>query len=256
MNTSFGNTTFQFTQNFGVGGFVSSPIGSKGNKIDGKGVGQSSGRIERTVIPVTSCIIHKSTPSEADSNTFKYGDLLFNQVYLVGIIRSVESLPTSVTYVIDDMTGPLIEVKQYLTDKTTMSRSMEASDGLTDQPLRCLSVIPIKFYQEKFSLIGFSTVGLKSANQLTAHLLEVIYCHQHYKTAKNGASCDSIFGVTSKHDSNSDIGTERSHAYNIGLRGLELKIYEFIKENIDDAGVSINEIISHFSPEFNEVAIR
>ncbi|KAI0980876.1 hypothetical protein GJ496_001740 [Pomphorhynchus laevis] len=230
-NSSFSNTTLMFSQggfSASGGGFMQSPTSQTSTS-------------SRTLVPLSSYIISNSTYSDKDGTHFIYKDLSFTQVVIIGLIRSVDFKVSSISYTIDDMSGPLIEVKYWLDDTSIQEQFKE------NEYIRVCGVV--KQFQGQHSIVAFHISRVTSVNQITVHLLEIAVAIKHSITEKNKISNTIAPHNTSMMDTSADI------AMNGGLTGLELQITKFLKNCQSDCGASLEDIIENFR-NFSDARIR
>ncbi|TSK28178.1 Replication protein A 32 kDa subunit [Bagarius yarrelli] len=94
-----------------------------------------------------------------------------NQVTLVGLIREAKLTETHLIYSLDDMTGPPLDVKQWLN------------------------------LEHHRSMVAFNIRRLTDFNEITSHMLEVVYAHPHserspYSMITSHASDPATIGFT------------------------------------------------------------
>ncbi|KAJ8306217.1 hypothetical protein KUTeg_016762 [Tegillarca granosa] len=84
----------------------------------------------QSLLPVTIAELLNATQNE---DKFYTGDIEISQITMVGLVRSVKESPTRLDYEIDDMTGPPLEVKQFVDNDgmnmTTDAGSMKTMGG-------------------------------------------------------------------------------------------------------------------------------
>lgn len=177
------------------GGFAPSNGFGGGRGGGGGGGSQDSGQKrvkrnydEQTIIPVTLSMILKAKTSSSSmdhggANSDNAGLVLddgrsLNTVKVVAAVRSVEDQSTNVMYVLEDGTGS-IDVKQWLDDNDpsalTDMRHHTARDGVY------IKVIgQVKEYEGRKQIVANAVRPLTSGNELTHHLLEVVYSSEKY----------------------------------------------------------------------------
>lgn len=165
-------------------------------------------------------------------------DMVFGTVQLVAIVRSIEFTTTKITYVLEDHTGQ-IEAHTWLE---------EGSESKAPQ-------IVVNTYATVFgsvrnqggtkTLIVFKIEPVKSPNEVTTHLLEVLnarFSAEHYAVKKN-TEVDGQFQMdTSAPPNKRDDGQ-----HPLGLAGKELAIYQAIQNNKSESGISFEELERKFS---------
>lgn len=163
-------------------------------------------------------------------------DMVFGTVQLVAIVRKVDFTSTKITYILEDHTGK-IEAHIWLEEGDTSK---------TPQ-------IVVNTYATVFgsirnqggnkTLIIFRIASVKSPNEVTTHLLEVLnarYSAEHYAKKKN-TEVDGHFQMDTTPASNND------GQHPLGLTGKQLAIYQAIQSNRSEAGISFEELERKFS---------
>jgi replication factor A2 len=134
---------------------------------------------DRTVTPVTvSMALTATTSGEGGSVELSDGRKV-NQISIVGATRTVEDFSTNVLYNIEDGTG-LVEVKQWLDDNDSSGLSAVRKETLREHVY--LKVIGnIRDYDGKKTIVADAVKPLTTANELTHHMLSVIYSAESHK---------------------------------------------------------------------------
>ena len=159
----------------GGGGGVPSPSQPKGKR----------NYDDRTVTPITIKMALSGTTSGEAGNLVLADGRKMNQVCIVGATRSVEDFSTNVLYLIEDGTG-LIEVKQWLDDND--STGLAAIRGQTLRDHVYLKIVgSVRDYDGKKTVVADSIRPLASGDELTHHMLSVIYSAESY-TRRNSYS--------------------------------------------------------------------
>ena len=144
---------------------------------------------EQTLIPVTVRMILTATST---SNAEGTGSLALadgrelHHVKLVGAVRTYEDFSTNVTWGIEDGTG-LIDVKQWL-DVNDCSAVAEMRQECLKENIYVTIIGQVKDYDGKKTLVAHTVRKLTTSNELTYHMLEVVY------SAETFLRKDSILG--------------------------------------------------------------
>lgn len=175
---------------FGGGG------GYQGGSSQGGGGGGGKARKaydEQTLIPVTARMIQQTTSTTNAEGT---GSLALTdgrelyQVKLVGAVRAVESQSTNINFEIEDGTG-LVEVKQWLDDNDCQAVA-EMREQCLKENIYVKMVGQVKDYDGKKTLVAYSVRPLNSSNELTHHMLEVVYSQESAKRADSIVTPNAI----------------------------------------------------------------
>lgn len=172
----------------GGGGGSSYGGGGGGNKgFGGGGGGNSQGQQrarksydDQTLIPVTARMVLASQPSSNTEGNLQLQDgRELHMVKLIGAIRSYEDFSTNVLYSIEDGTG-LIDVKQWL-DENECSVATEIRQATLKDHIYVRVIGQVKDYDGNKQIIASSVRALTSSNELTHHMLEVVYSGERAK---------------------------------------------------------------------------
>jgi len=117
--------------------------------------------------------------AEVVDDSFVCDDITYHQVTLVGIIRSAKESSASVAYEIDDMSGPLIEVRQFGDSDENTPEAERLS--LIRENIYVRVHGHLRSFNNKRSVIAFKVRALTDMNELTMHLLEVLYVRARNK---------------------------------------------------------------------------
>ena len=204
---------------------------------------------EQTLIPVTIGMAFGASSDSSGGNdalTLKDGRPL-HQVKIVGAVRSAEVQSTNIMYTIEDGTGA-IDVKQWADDNDA-----EAIGEMKRQTARegiYVKVIgQISDYEGRKQVVANSVQTLSSGDELTHHLLEVMYCGESFKRA------DSIVSAPIMQKSNGmTFGNNNNNSMQGGGNDSDTtkeRILQFLRENDSETGASIDACIQqlHDIPE-------
>lgn len=164
-------------------------------------------------------------------------DMVFGTVQLVAIVRNIEYTTTKITYVLEDHTGKI-----------------EAHNWLEEGNSNKSPQIVVNTYATVFgsvrnqggtkNMIIFKIESVKSPNEVTTHLLEVLnarYSAEHYAAKKN----NEVDGHQEMDTTPAANNAETQHP--LGLAGKELAIYQAIQGNRSESGISFGELERKFS---------
>lgn len=239
---------FQGGDTSGGGGFS-----SNGSNVGGGSQGSPDKRSrrnydEQTMIPVTIAMAFKARPDASGGNdvlTLEDGRPL-HSVKIIGAVRSADVQSTNIMYTIEDGTGAL-NVKQWADDNDAEAigemKRQNAKEGIYVKVIGQISE-----YDGKKQLVANSVQPLSSGNELTHHLLEVIYCAERYKQA------DSIVAAPIMQNNNGmNFGSNSMQAKIEGgndSSSTKERVLQFLKENDSETGASIDVCIQ----QLNDVA--
>ena len=236
----------------GGGGFNG---GFQSSSSQGGGGGSRSRRYdEQSLIPITASMMLSATST---SNAEGTGNLALRDgrdlhyVKIVGAIRSVEDRSTNVSYEIEDGTG-MIVVKQWLDDNDSQALQ-EMRQECQKDAIYVKVIGQIKEYDGRKNLVALRVVRLKDANELTYHLLEVVYAGEKHK------KMTTIVGMPSAGSSGVGFGggglvtgngvpLQQQQQQQGSDDALRDAIKTFIKNNVfDDRGCHIEKIVNGVS---------
>jgi len=203
---------------------------------------------EQTMIPVTIAMAFKARPDASGGNdvlTLEDGRPL-HSVKIIGAVRSADVQSTNIMYTIEDGTGAL-NVKQWADDNDAEAigemKRQNAKEGIYVKVIGQISE-----YDGKKQLVANSVQPLSSGNELTHHLLEVVYCAERYKQA------DSIVAAPIMQNHNGmTFGNNSMQAKIEGgndSSSTKERVLQFLKENDSETGASIDVCIQ----QLNDVA--
>ena len=214
---------------------------------------------EQTLVPVTIRMILRSQPDTAGGD----GSLVLEDgrnlasIKLVGAVRNVENHSTNVVYTLEDGTG-LIEVKQWMDDNES-SMMQELRDRTLKEHIYLKIIGQIKDYEGNKIIVANSVRPLSSGNELTHHMLEVVYSGERYKRA------DSIVAAPPM-PMNNGIGfggqpVTASHGIGGGATGSENPLKAAVLnifDTRDDSGqgVHVQVCVDALNHSFPEAQVR
>lgn len=209
---------------------------------------------EQTLIPVTISMAFKARSDSSGGNdvlTLEDGRPL-HSVKIIGAVRSADVQSTNIMYTIEDGTGAL-NVKQWADDNDAEAigemKRQNAREGIYVKVIGQVSE-----YDGQKQVVANSVQPLSSGDELTHHLLEVMYCAEKYKQA------DSIVSAPLMQNSNGmAFGNNNSMQAKIegGDKDAETKdrVLHFLRENDSETGASIDVCIQQLS-DLSEADIR
>jgi len=221
------------------GGYTQSPGGFASPSLSQGG--EKKGRTRATqIIPCT--VSQLMSASQADES-FKVGNVEVAQVTIVGIIRSTDKSMTNIQYKVDDMTGAPMDVKQWV---DTEDPSM---DNAVLPPGTYVKVSGnLRSFQNHRSLVAFSVRALEDMNEITSHMLEVVYAHMALNKTQTMSS--PAGGMSSSMTPMSRPGMESmgggyagaKDMANNGLSASQNQVLSLIRGSPDTHGISIQDL--------------
>jgi replication factor A2 len=170
-----------------------------------------------------------------------------HHVKLVGAVRSVDNLSTNISYEIEDGTG-LIEVKQWMDDNDCTAVQEEKELAARDaQYLRIIG--QIKDYDGKKSLVAHSIRKIQNGDQLTHHMLEVVYSSQKYQRAER------IGGMAPPISMQHTVSTPIQADNNDGLKDQIINYFKVEGEKLE-VGAPVIKLVHLLAGTYREHDVR
>ncbi|XP_068189827.1 replication protein A 32 kDa subunit-like [Antennarius striatus] len=172
------------------------------------------------ILPVSVCQLLSA--SLVDNDTFTICDLELNQVSVVGVVRGFAPFVTNVQYSVDDMTGPPLNVKQWV--DTEQCPLLEfASVGTYVKVIGNL-----RNFSGQRSLLAMSVRCIVDLNEITSHMLEVVRAHME------------LFGKAFDVNMNTNVSSLS------GLSTIQHEVLHVIRKfSVGDVGISLPDLQKH-----------
>ncbi|RNA14892.1 replication A 32 kDa subunit [Brachionus plicatilis] len=196
------------------------------------------------IVPVTGQTVSLCSQVEGESSIFEYNHLRFNQICIVGVIRSVIKRANDITYLVDDMTTNEIHVKLQTDDNDDMETDeskVQHTQFIENQYVKVFGII--KSLQNQKNVQAFRILPIKELNEISHHILDCMNASIYYITKGN-----ENFDMQMSNPMNS-VPTfgDNGGSSTSGLSGLYLNISSLIKQARTSEGVHIREICTHFN---------
>ncbi|KAM8767785.1 replication protein A 32 kDa subunit-like isoform 1-T1 [Acanthopagrus schlegelii] len=129
---------------------------------------------KRATLQILPCTVSQLLSAPQVSNdTFAICDWELNQVSVVGIIRGFAPFVTYIQYSVDDMTGPALNVKQWVSE--------DCVPMTFTSPGTYVRVIgSLRNFNGQRSLLAMNIRCIKDLNEITSHMLEVVQAHKQF----------------------------------------------------------------------------
>jgi len=170
------------------GGYINSP---------GYGSSQQTSQQKTRVRNNMPCTIAQIMRAEVVDDAFVCDDITYHQVTLVGIVRSAKESATNLAYEIDDMSGPLIEVRQFGDNDENTPEAERLS--LIRENIYVRVHGHLRSFQNKRNIMAFRVRALTDMNELTMHLLEVLCVRARSKKTQHSAVMKPISNMGVSH---------------------------------------------------------
>ncbi|KAM9723195.1 replication protein A 32 kDa subunit isoform 1-T2 [Menidia menidia] len=220
------------------GGYTQSPGGFASPALSQGG--EKKGRTRATqIIP---CSVSQLMSASQVDEAFKVGEVEISQITIVGIIRSTDKSMTNIQYKVDDMTSAPMDVKQWVD---------------TEDPSVDSSVLPpgtyvkvsgnLRSFQNHRSVVAFRVRALEDLNEITSHMLEVVYAHmalskQATSGGGTGMSSNSILVSRPATQGMGGSYTGANDMVNNGLSANQNQVLSLIRGCPDPQGISIQDL--------------
>ena len=241
-----------YTNNFGGGGGTQDSTEKKARK----------NYDEQTLIPCTISMIKKAqTDSSGGDGTVVLEDgRPLHMVTVVGAVRSVDAQSTSIQYVIEDGTGS-IDVKQWVDDNDSEVVSEEKRRAAQDN-IYVKVTGSVKDYEDKKMFLANSVRKLGSGNELTHHLLDVMYSGEKFKRADSivpPVMVNNSMGFNNNNNNNNNnSGGQAAGGFNQGggddTRSQVMNVMQRLN-NDGEEGTSVQQCIAEL-PGLSEADVR
>ncbi|XP_034748636.1 replication protein A 32 kDa subunit-A-like [Etheostoma cragini] len=182
---------------------------------------------QRTTLVILPCTVSQLlSASRGGDRTFTICNWELNQVSVVGVIRGSAAFVTNIQYSVDDMTGPPLNVKQWVnTEAGAVVRC--ASPGTYVKVTGSLRSL-----DGQRSLLAMDIRCIEDLNEITSHMLEVVQAHLQLF----GKAFDVNMNTTVSHG-----GSE--HPEDVLPNGLST-----IQGPVSEMGLKVQ--VTHYVPQF------
>ena len=245
----------------GGGGFaggtptgVSPPSSAGGGRSSGGGRARRS-YDEQTLQPVTIGMIQGSRTDPTDEGTLLLPDGRgLHHVKVVAAVRSVENFSTSCVYSVEDGTG-LMEVKQWLDNVSDCQAVQDLRAACSKEHVYLACTGQVKDYDGKKMIVADAIRPVASGNELTYHMLEVVYTAEQSKRQNSYVAAPPpppMQGVGFGGGG----APIRQHA--VGGGGVKDAVLLFVKNEgeRDEVGASVQSCIGRLQGQFSEADVR
>ncbi|KAI0224681.1 Replication protein A 32 kDa subunit-B [Lamellibrachia satsuma] len=140
----------------------------------------------QSCLPCTVAQIYKANQQD---DSFYIEGTEVHQITIIGIVRSVKESATRLDYEIDDMTGPPLEVRQFVDNDEDTPDNERTLAARENTYVRMYG--HIRGFGGKTSVVAFRVVPLVDMNELTMHLLEVMHSHMVLTKAQSTGGGDT-----------------------------------------------------------------
>ncbi|KAK3585005.1 hypothetical protein CHS0354_024919 [Potamilus streckersoni] len=232
----------------GGGGYMSPGAGGFGaSQPDEK---RARSRVQ-SIMPCTVAQILSATQTE---DKFFSGPNEISQVTLVGLVRSVNETPTRLDYEVDDMTGPHLEVKQFVDNDDSVPDNEKVQALQENTYVRVCG--HVRAFGGKRNIVAFKIVPIREMNELTCHILEVIHSSVALSKMHNqpDGGMANVNGSMKMETGYTNSNTNGGGMFN-GLSQVQSQVHTAIRNTLTDQGISV-EIVCKQLRGVPEKAVR
>jgi len=226
----------------GFGGGFTKPMSNGGGFMtpgsDSQGGGEKKKNRSQTLLPITAAMINKAEYN-ATEDVFSFEGTDIHQITFVGIIRDIVETATNISYKVDDMTGEFILVKKWIDadDPIEQSRRSECRENTY---VRVVGNMKSFNNGQVRSVLAFNMAPVKDFNEISFHLLDVIYANLDLKKNHENAANGSMMQSQPRYDMGNDFN---GGGFNdAGLTGDNKVVFNYISSCTTEQGISIDEL--------------
>lgn len=185
------------------------------------------------LLPTTVAEILNATQND---EKFYSGEVEVSQVTFVGIVRSVKETNTRIDYEIDDMSGPPLDVKQFVDNDESTPDSEKVTAMRENTYVRVSG--HVRSFGGKRNVTSFRIEPITDMNELTCHILEVI--HSHALLAQQ--SSDMKSGSLNNNNMMTSGGDSTGFGVVNGLTATQNQVHVIIRNNMTDEGANVEQV--------------
>ncbi|ESP03409.1 hypothetical protein LOTGIDRAFT_237715 [Lottia gigantea] len=179
----------------------------------------------QNILPCTVAQVFNATQNE---DKFFTGDTEMLQITIVGLVRTVKETQTRIDYEVDDMTGPPIEVKQFVDNDDSVPEDERVPTMRENTYVRVSG--HVRSFGGKRSIVAYKMVPVLDMNELSCHMLEIIHSHL--------VLTSSPITMSATGDAGGNIGGGGI----IGLTPIQNQIHLIIKNNPSETGANVMSV--------------
>lgn len=198
----------------------------------------------QSMLPVTAAIMHKAEYNTTE-DVFRYEGTDIHQVTFVGIIKEVQEAATNITYKIDDGTGEFISVKKWVDTDENPNEQFKRSECREDIYVRVVGHMKSFNEGQQRSVIAFVVTPVRDFNEITCHMLDVIYASLMLKKSASGGGKMNGMQTPMRNNNNMAAGIDQfagGAGINSGLTGNNKLVYTHIETCHMEQGISVQEL--------------
>lgn len=187
----------------------------------------------QNLLPVTVAEILNATQND---DKFFTGDIEVSQITIIGLVKSVSETNTRIDYHVEDMSGPPLEVKQFV-DNDEGTPDAERVQAMQENTyVRVCG--HVRSFGGKRSVVAFKMTPVTDMNELTCHMLEVI--HSHAALAQQQSTTN---GTSDPGNNTTKAGGDSSGFSTVsGLTATQNQVHVIIRNNNTEQGANIENV--------------
>lgn len=252
---------------FGGGSSASPPMqmrpGGGGTGISPMSAGRSGSQSrasndEKSLQPVTIGMIHSSQTDQSDETLHLADGRRIYHVKIVAAVRTFENMSTNCIYTVEDGTG-LIEVKQWQDNTIDCQGIQDLRAACAREHIYLACTGQVKDYDGKKTIVADSVRPIANGNELTYHMLEVVYTAEQYKRQNQfGSQLPPMQGVGFGGIPNTGARIPQQSNMGDGGDGVKDAILSYVRTNGEhtEIGVSVQSCIGAMHARFSDADVR
>jgi len=196
------------------------------------------------------CTIAQIVRAEVQDDNFVCDGITLNQVTLIGIVRSANESATNLSYVVDDMSGPTFEVRQFVDNDENTPEAERVTLVRENVYVRIYG--HLRSFNGKRSIVAFTVRPLMDLNELTSHLLEMLYVRAYHRKQQSGSmdiGMASTSGglamvgnrVNQQQRANQSSGAQPTQL-DLGLTMQQQQVLNVLRTCSDETGISVASV--------------
>ncbi|KAH8404837.1 hypothetical protein KR222_005363, partial [Zaprionus bogoriensis] len=178
---------------------------------------------------------------DSPEGSFKMFDVTYALVCAVGIVRNIETSSTKITYTLEDHSGR-IDAHYWLEE----GDAIKAPDVMLNNYVKVYGSVRSQAGQRV--LMVFKLMNVLDPNEVCTHILEAL--HSRYKAEDyhlKGDAGTSASAGGSAGGMMPSISASQGSAIVAGLDNKQLMVFQAIKNNCSEEGISRRELNAKFS---------
>ena len=199
------------------------------------------------MIPATAMMIKRAAEhKKSEGDDFIINGEAAQQVKLVGQVHEVKETQTNCTYILNDSSGALVEVKRWIGKE----------DGVKEQNVRadvregvyCCVIGILRSMGDNVYINCYVIFPLKCMNEITRHLLEVSYVHLAVTRAHYGS--ESMQVDPTHYGGGTTPSAPSAAQIHESLKPIQKDVFELLRGCNKQLGMHIDDIMSRLASKY------